>query len=638
MRVYPITVAEFADSGNHRMKKACKFYGGHLSLFLDSGGQLYITDKTVPDWEPYTRPYKIVSPNKRFWDMASDSSGSICCLIGADRRLRVQKKHEGDYDFTDPISTFLTIYNTEMDLIEGAWDSVSIEGIRDSFDDMAISAKNTDAHLFMSNYDIDTGRVTESSERVFVQLDNEKYRKHAWGGLHGLAIRMDGRIAAWGQNLDGCLGLGSDDPSEYAPRPTLIDLPGRFVHVDAGYGVSLAIRDDGDMFVWGKNTYLAFASPNQYLHFWFADMDDRPGVDVFSDALPRKLGNAKYLSASIMGENESGIHSPRVGIVALRNDGRIEAIGDNYSNRFGFAGLPDNNAFESLSSHPTPTLVNNWRSEKSSLYETASFHGIIWGNGENDAETTGVQFDFQKIKIPTGFDANVSVAFKPSNAQNLSGSFSASNSLVVVREVGAGLGRAWAEIEAGENTGTGTLTFTTEGNAHSATLQYEVYIPEMPDRIEIKNNPVPVYVEKGNVVEISFWLWKNNRRIPFHPAHGVSIATSGVSVETTLTGDVNNGRLLCTAGNQKGTATVTINIGSVSATLQVVVIDNVGEVPSPPPKPKYPPLIIGKTPRPPKPKPIGSSTGDDNYLVIADGPSGSFSDGEILMPGDYYGV
>lgn len=635
MRYHPITAAEFADGGNHRMKKACKFYEGQLSLFLNVEGQLYITDKVVPEdaipWGmPYTRPYKIVFPNKRFWDMDSDSFGRVCCLIGMDRRLLVQKKHEGVYIMDDPISAFLTVYNTEMNSIEGAWDSVSCEG-------MAISAKNSDAHLFMSNYDIDTGRVMESNERVFVQLDAEKYRKHAWGGRHGLAIRMDGRIVSWGQNLDGCLGLGSDDSFEYAPRPVPIDIPGRFVHVGAGNGVSLAIRDDGDMFVWGKNTYLAFASPNQYLHFWFADMDNRPGVDVFFDSVPRKLGNAKYLSASIVGENVIEMHSPRAGIVALRRDGRIEAIGDNYSNRFGFAGL-SGDVGESISSHPTPTLVNNWRSEKSNLYEDASFHGIMWGSGENDAETTGVQFDFQKIKIPTGFDANVSVAFEPSNAQNIFGSFSANNSLVTIHEEGSELGRAWAILKAGESTGTGTLTFTTEGNVYSANLQYEVYIPEMPDRIEIKNHNNPVYVVKGGVFGVDFWLWKNNKRIPLHSTHGVSVTTSGVNLETSLVETTNNGNVSCTAGNQKGTATVTINIGSVSAALQVIVIDDVGEIPSPPPKPKYPPLIIGKKPRPPKPGPTGAGTGDDNYLVIASGPSGSFDGGEILMPGDYYGV
>ena len=47
-------------------------------------------------------------------------------------------------------------------------------------------------------------------------------RDLALGGLHALAVRAGGRIAAWGANQNGALGLPSGAPADLG-QPTLLE-------------------------------------------------------------------------------------------------------------------------------------------------------------------------------------------------------------------------------------------------------------------------------------------------------------------------------------------------------------------------------------------------------------------------------
>ena len=44
----------------------------------------------------------------------------------------------------------------------------------------------------------------------------------ALGGLHALAVRAGGRVAAWGANQNGALGLPSGAPADLG-QPTLLE-------------------------------------------------------------------------------------------------------------------------------------------------------------------------------------------------------------------------------------------------------------------------------------------------------------------------------------------------------------------------------------------------------------------------------
>ncbi|KAK9831971.1 hypothetical protein WJX81_004301 [Elliptochloris bilobata] len=71
----------------------------------------------------------------------------------------------------------------------------------------------------------------------------------ALGGLHALAVRAGGRVAAWGADQNGALGLPSGAPADLG-RPTLLeDL--RCEQVAAGWKHSLGVDAGGRLWAWG---------------------------------------------------------------------------------------------------------------------------------------------------------------------------------------------------------------------------------------------------------------------------------------------------------------------------------------------------------------------------------------------------
>ncbi|HEY8598297.1 MAG TPA: S-layer homology domain-containing protein [Thermomicrobiales bacterium] len=72
------------------------------------------------------------------------------------------------------------------------------------------------------------------------------------GEGHTLALAADGTVYAWGQNAQGQLGLGTSDTASHttpAQVPGLSDI----VAVSAGYRYSLALKNDGTVWAWGQN-------------------------------------------------------------------------------------------------------------------------------------------------------------------------------------------------------------------------------------------------------------------------------------------------------------------------------------------------------------------------------------------------
>ncbi len=75
------------------------------------------------------------------------------------------------------------------------------------------------------------------------------------GGSHSLAVLSDGRVAAWGSDLYG--QLGNDLPKAHMQAPVFFTLPSGTpaLAVSAGRDHSLAIDADGAVWAWGRNLY-----------------------------------------------------------------------------------------------------------------------------------------------------------------------------------------------------------------------------------------------------------------------------------------------------------------------------------------------------------------------------------------------
>jgi len=89
--------------------------------------------------------------------------------------------------------------------------------------------------------------VTEFPERAWNSV--------AAGAYHTVAIRGDGTLWAWGDNSKGQLGQGEESPSEIH-LPVLVAHPDKrtWVSVAAGYWHTLAIDVDGKLWAWGDNS------------------------------------------------------------------------------------------------------------------------------------------------------------------------------------------------------------------------------------------------------------------------------------------------------------------------------------------------------------------------------------------------
>ena len=76
----------------------------------------------------------------------------------------------------------------------------------------------------------------------------------AAGSFYSLAITDDGNMYSWGEARMGQLGTGKHQDVKV---PSQIQFPGdaKMKICSAGFGHSLALTHDGELFTWGFNIY-----------------------------------------------------------------------------------------------------------------------------------------------------------------------------------------------------------------------------------------------------------------------------------------------------------------------------------------------------------------------------------------------
>jgi alpha-tubulin suppressor-like RCC1 family protein len=136
----------------------------------------------------------------------------------------------------------------------------------------------------------------------------------AAGSAHAVALKSDGTVWTWGANGNGQLGDGTTNPLRSSPVMAY-GLSG-VAHVGAGYKHSLAVRQDGTIWVWGDNQYhqLGNAPLSPYCWSWPCSVQ------------PSQLSGISDVVAVAGGEWYS---------LALRADGTLWAWGDNSYGQLG---------------------------------------------------------------------------------------------------------------------------------------------------------------------------------------------------------------------------------------------------------------------------------------------------------------
>jgi alpha-tubulin suppressor-like RCC1 family protein len=102
------------------------------------------------------------------------------------------------------------------------------------------------------------GDGTSTNRNTPTQIDpgtgaSGKWIKISAIGAHTLAIREDGSLWAWGYNADGQIG---DNTTAQKSVPTMIDAgtAGKWVDVGAGSNFSIGLKEDGSVYTWGGNS------------------------------------------------------------------------------------------------------------------------------------------------------------------------------------------------------------------------------------------------------------------------------------------------------------------------------------------------------------------------------------------------
>ena len=99
-------------------------------------------------------------------------------------------------------------------------------------------------------------RVTATSaqdvsvKRTILVSVNPRQSSMSGGPAHSLALKNDGTLLAWGNNLDGQLGDGTTTNSS---TPVAVSSANNIVAVAAGAFHSLALKSDGTLLAWGYN-------------------------------------------------------------------------------------------------------------------------------------------------------------------------------------------------------------------------------------------------------------------------------------------------------------------------------------------------------------------------------------------------
>jgi hypothetical protein len=135
----------------------------------------------------------------------------------------------------------------------------------------------------------------------------------AAGDAHGLALKSDGTIVAWGQNDDGECGVPA----------------GTYKAIGAGADFSLAVRADGTIAAWGYNGQRQVSSVPEGNDFVAVDGGELFAVALKADGSIVAWGNNRWgqVSDAPTGTGFKAVVAGDDHAVALRSDGSLVAWG-----------------------------------------------------------------------------------------------------------------------------------------------------------------------------------------------------------------------------------------------------------------------------------------------------------------------
>jgi alpha-tubulin suppressor-like RCC1 family protein len=222
------------------------------------------------------------------------------------------------------------------------------------------------------------GDGTNVNKSVLTKIGNDNDWKSVTLGanLQTLAIKNDGTLWAWGRNINGQVGDGTNIDRNL---PTKIGNNNDWKFVVAGRQHSLAIKNDGTLWAWGSNSQ--------------GELGD--GTTV-SKNIPTKIGNDTDWKSIAAGYRYT---------IALKNDGTLWTCGDNDWGQLG-NGKPyiSTNVLSKIGDSNNWLLISTRISTSSAIQKD----GTLWTWGNNQQGQLGNGDVDHNVTVPTqiGIDKN----------------------------------------------------------------------------------------------------------------------------------------------------------------------------------------------------------------------------------------
>lgn len=222
-------------------------------------------------------------------------------------------------------------------------------------------------------------------------------------GSHGLALKNDGTVWAWGSNTYGQLGTGTTSSSSSIVQVSgLTDI----IAVSAGTDHSMALRNDGTVWIWGRNYYGALGNggTDNLPHPIPTQMPGLQNVSAISAGTSYslvitngqvwgwgfndrgQLGNNSTVSQYTPVQESNGF-TDVIAISAaiwhsliLRGNGNVFASGDNYNTVLGNGTNIDSHTFIASSNMPNNITAISAGGKLSLALRN---DGTVWACGNN---------------------------------------------------------------------------------------------------------------------------------------------------------------------------------------------------------------------------------------------------------------
>jgi alpha-tubulin suppressor-like RCC1 family protein len=192
------------------------------------------------------------------------------------------------------------------------------------------------------------------------------------GGNHTAAIKTDGTLWVWGSNTFGQLGINSTTHPITTPMQ-IFGAGTNWKQVSCGFTHTAAIKTDGTLWAWGRNTYGQLGNNNT--------------TSPIISPVQEFLGGTNWKQVAC-GDNH---------VTAIKMDGTLWSWGFNGTGQVGI-----NNTF----SPSTPTQIfgagTNWKQVACGQAHTSAIKtdGTLWVWGRNDLGNLGINNTTSPILTP----------------------------------------------------------------------------------------------------------------------------------------------------------------------------------------------------------------------------------------------